>query len=262
MIAIVVVMLYSIYESWQNPPPSPLVKPTESPVMDVFSKLSPSPSVGVVLSPSPSPSLSPSPTPTEKPKPKPSPSPTKKVIKKKIEFAGEPIDGPPKKVKKAKEGIFEGKERKLYITVYSRSFEGAKVYLIDNISKKYWEIKFRKVGENQYQAQAPPSDYTLKIVKKGYFTFKERLPLTEDGLGADIRDPLEKMPYLDIRSKPKGAEIYINGKYAGITPKVIKYFYDKTYTIKLTKAGFMPKQFKIKFKRGKGITKTIKLKRR
>lgn len=267
MLALVTIMIYSIIESWRNPVVTPYTPPTTGTATGTT--VSPSD----VAAASPQPTTSPKPTPmvespevtqssplpsstTESsPTPEPKPSKTKKFPGR---FYGAPPDGPPS-LKREYGDMFEGVSGKAYITIYSKVFEGSRVYLINEETRSYYSLNFEKKGPGVYQAEIPPGKFSLKITKSGYFTFKTSLPYLEDGLSADIREPLVKRPYLDIRSRPSCAKIYINGLYAGETPKLIKNLDATEYTIKLVKPGYYREQFEMSFEKGRGQTRTVKL---
>lgn len=277
MVGIVAMMVYCIYISWITPKSIDYVSPTTIPL-----DLSPSPTAtelgSFFISPSPTmakntsptqvvkkspaslPEISPTkeaePSPLPKASPMPKPSPTKFEEKK---FQPLPPDGPPD-MERAIGDMFAGKTGKAHITinVSEKIWKGTRAYLIDNNARNYRPLKFESAGKNKYKVAVPPGSYTLKLVKSGYLTFTAELPLADQD-DAEINDPLEKRPFLEISSIPPGAKIYINGLFAGTTPTVIKSFEDKEYGITLVKPGFERETFKVRFEGGKGIKKNVEL---
>lgn len=254
--------------------PEESVSPSEEPSEDGTPEESPSPSPDetetAMESPSPTPDESPlpeeetpepspSPTPEKKPSPKPTLKPTSKPASQPAgeRFESPAPDGPPGE-DRAYGNMFEGKTGKAEILIFSKVFP-AKSYMVDMDKKVYWVLEFKKTGQFKYKVEIPPGNYRLKIVKKYYFTFEQEFQVA-DGDVADINfEPLDKRPYLDLKSKPSGARIYINGKFAGVTPKVIAGLDETQYTVKLTKSGYPSQTFKVKLQRGKGVAKTINM---
>lgn len=261
MLIIVGVMIYSIFTSREKV--KPITFTTQTP-FDVgmtgtststpvkTSTGSPSPSKKTSPTETPAPEKTIEKTPTEKPKP--SPKPTKK---KEERFEPPHPDGPPE-LDRATGDMFAGKTGKVEIIIFSEAFP-ARSYLIDTVNNTYRSIKFKHIGKKRYKIAIPPGEYRLKIVKKNYFTFDAPLSV-ENGDKAELgKDPLIKRPYLNIKTNPPGARILINGKFAGIAPKIIPGLDDTTYTVTLNKQGYGTKTFKVKLKKGKGMTKSVRL---
>ncbi|MFP4497659.1 MAG: hypothetical protein ACLFQV_05560, partial [Vulcanimicrobiota bacterium] len=105
--------------------------------------------------------------------PEPAPERTSKPLKPKeeeIEFTGvEPDDAPD--MEKAIGDMFQDTKARVYVIVYSRLGYGDKAYIIDKRANNYRFLKFDEVEPDKYKVSLPPGDYTLKLIKRGYFTF-------------------------------------------------------------------------------------------
>ncbi|MCD4784636.1 MAG: PEGA domain-containing protein [Candidatus Eremiobacteraeota bacterium] len=243
MLIIVGVMIYSIFSSREKV--KPITFTTQTPFGMESTSTPPK-------TPTPEKTIKKTPPPTT---PKPTPKPTKKIKKKKFEPPH--LDGAPE-LDRATGNMFAGKTGKVKIIIFSKAFP-ARSYLIDTVNNTYRSIKFKHIGKKRYKIEIPPGEYRLKIVKKNYFTFNTPL-VVENGDKAELgADPLIKRPYLNIKTNPHGARILINGRFAGIAPKIIPGLDDTTYTVTLKKQGYRTKTFKVKLKKGKGLTKSIRL---
>jgi len=265
MLAIVGVMIYSIFSSRRKVNPITFATDTPFGTATTIGKtgtLKASPAIASaensMPTKTPSPKKTVKKTPTAKPTPTKTPKPSPKPTKKKEErFEPPHPDGPPQ-LDRAMGDMFAGKTGKVEIIIYSKALP-ARTYLIDTVNNTYRSVDFKPLGKNRYKLVIPPGEYRLKIVKKNYFTFSAPLAV-ENGDKAELdRDPLIKRPYLNIKTKPPGARILINGKFAGISPKLIPGLDDTTYTITLKKQGYGTKTFKVKLKKGKGVTKSVRL---
>lgn len=195
-------------------------------------------------------------TPKTKASPEPKPSPTKEDLGPRFEPPNP--DGPPD-LNRAVGGLFEGKSGRAVLNIYSKSLP-ARTYLIDLDNDTYRSLEFKALGNDRYEVEIPPGRYRLKIVKQYFFTFDEAFEVSDGDYAEIDKDPLVKRPYLELKSNPEGARIFINDKYAGNTPQLIQGLDDTTYKVRITKEGKTPVSFEVKLEKGKGVSKTVNLK--
>lgn len=280
MMIIIAVMVYAVYTSSQQPgiketntpitlpdeteipAETPVIEPTEEletptetetpeemPTEEPVETSKPEFTSEPIFTPEPTPELTFTPEPV---KVTPSPEPEKV-------FQAAAPDGPPL-LEKAYGDPFKGKRGKASIIVNAKDWGSAQVYLIDNTRKNFRPLEFTRNDQvdNQYRCDVPPGNYSIKIVKNGYFTFNAQLQLF-DGDIAEINEPLDRRPTLDLTSRPTDAKVYIDGMFAGKTPLVIYNLDDREYKIRVIKPGYQTKNFSLKFERGKGIKKVVTL---
>jgi hypothetical protein len=261
MIGIVLFMVFAIFASWHNPKTQAYIPP---PGKTLFPADEISPTPDEIPQPQKSSEIKPE-KPVLKdepasPVPKKEETPQEKPVREEI-FRGEPPDGAPN-LDRVHGDMFTGKTGRASIFVKSQSvaWEGARYYLIDNLSKTYRSIRFDKLENEQdyYKLEVPPGNYTLKFVKTGYFTFEEQIYI-QDRMEIEIIEPLEKRPSLDIKSDPSGAKVYFDKKLAGATPTVVKNLDARKYDIEVVKDGYETEKFSITFQRDRDETKNVKL---
>lgn len=109
---------------------------------------------------------------------------------------------------------------------------GAKVYL-DNNYKGTTPLNLKNIATGQY---------TLKMVLEGCKDWTSTvviLPILTVTISADLvleRD--EGFGSISVNSNPQGADIYIDGAYAGITPINIQNFSSGRYRIRVSLPGY------------------------
>jgi len=85
-----------------------------------------------------------------------------------------------------------------------------------------------------------PGGHTLEVMKPGYDTWKQTVSVVV-GQTTHIQASLsasQQYGSLYISSNPQGANVYLNGKYYGLTPRTIGSLLPDTYTLELTKSGY------------------------
>ena len=114
----------------------------------------------------------------------------------------------------------------------------------------------------------PEKIYTVEISREGYESksyrdtseeLKQKLNGKSVSLIKTYQPPTsEKYGYLSVSSTPKGASVYIDGKYKGTTPLNIKLPVGK-HTLKLMYPGYENHEKPINIQQGKTTKKDIKL---
>ncbi|MBI2671690.1 PEGA domain-containing protein [Candidatus Woesearchaeota archaeon] len=125
-------------------------------------------------------------------------------------------------------GVREIPETPIQITVTSDP-DGANVYINDNF-----------IGTTPVILKNPvPVTYEIVLKKIGYYDLKKTISL-EEGLVKEVRLEMTKTGYglLDIDSKVKAADIYINNELKGIIPKTLS-LKEGSYEIKVSSKGYM-----------------------
>ncbi len=109
---------------------------------------------------------------------------------------------------------------------------GAKVYL-DNNYKGTTPLNLKNIAIGQY---------TLKLVLEGYQDWTSTvviLPILTVTISADlVPEKDEGFGSISVNSNPQGADIYIDGAFAGITPINIQNFSSGRYRIRVTLPGY------------------------
>ena len=85
-----------------------------------------------------------------------------------------------------------------------------------------------------------PVGHTLEVIKSGYDTWKQTVSVVA-GQTAHIHASLaasQQYGSLYVSSNPQGANIYLNDKYQGQTPRTIGSLIPASYTLELTKSGY------------------------
>ncbi len=85
-----------------------------------------------------------------------------------------------------------------------------------------------------------PGGHTLEVMKAGYDTWKQTVSVVA-GQTTHIHASLTASAQygsLYVSSNPQGANVYLNGKYYGLTPRTIGSLLPYTYTLELTKSGY------------------------
>jgi hypothetical protein len=85
--------------------------------------------------------------------------------------------------------------------------------------------------------------HRIKITRSGYYDYTETNSITA-GKTTTVSATLTAVPQtpttgsLDVRSTPSGGNIYIDGTYKGVTPKVISGVAEGAYQVKVTRSGY------------------------
>ena len=120
-------------------------------------------------------------------------------------------------------------------------------------------IDGEKVGFESYQGRLKEGIHSFKAAKKKYQAFiTERKILTGQHYTVDL-NLKPKLGQLDITSEPSGAEIIMNGKDYGKTPRMIHELLVGKYQVKLKKEGFFLTKDSIVIEEGKTTRADIKL---
>jgi hypothetical protein len=85
-----------------------------------------------------------------------------------------------------------------------------------------------------------PGGHTLEVMKAGYDTWKQTVSVVA-GQTTHIHASLstsQQYGSLYVSSNPQGANVYLNGKYYGLTPRTIGSLLPESYTLELTKSGY------------------------
>jgi hypothetical protein len=88
-------------------------------------------------------------------------------------------------------------------------------------------------------------DHQIILLMDGYEEYMETVQVTFNQL-ANIDLKLKRLSDLDIKSNPTDADIYIDGKFYGRTPKLLKSFSSGAYNLSFKKKGYKDNDHKIK----------------
>ena len=85
-----------------------------------------------------------------------------------------------------------------------------------------------------------PGGHTLEVMKSGYNTWKQTVSVVAGQTTRVHASLTASAQYgsLYVSSNPQGANVYLNGKYYGVTPMTIGSLLPNTYTLELTKSGY------------------------
>jgi hypothetical protein len=120
-------------------------------------------------------------------------------------------------------------------------------------------INGKKVGFESYQGRLKEGIHSFKAQKKKYKSFStERKILTGQHYTVDL-NLKPKLGRLDITSDPYGAEITLNGKEYGKTPRMIHDLLVGKYQVELEKEGYFLTKDTIFIREGKTAIADIKL---
>jgi TolB-like protein len=92
-------------------------------------------------------------------------------------------------------------------------------------------------------------DHELILRMEGYEEYLKTVQVNFNQL-INIDEKLRRLADLDIKSNPSNVEIYIDGKYYGRTPKLLKSFSSGTYNLSLKKKGYADYSEKINIASG------------
>ncbi|HQD26136.1 MAG TPA: PEGA domain-containing protein, partial [Methanoculleus thermophilus] len=110
---------------------------------------------------------------------------------------------------------------------------GASIY-VDGIYKGVTPLEYSEISAGSHQ---------VKITRSGYYDHTQTTSVTA-GKTATVSATLSPIPQapvtgtLDVRSTPSGANIYIDGEYKGVTPKVISGLSEGSHQVKITRNGY------------------------
>ncbi|ACF14727.1 PEGA domain protein [Chloroherpeton thalassium ATCC 35110] len=133
-------------------------------------------------------------------------------------------------------------------TVSVETAEGAEIR-IDN----------KPVGTGGYTGRLLPGVYTVSATKPKHEDARATVEIIAGETQTLNLIPRPKYGTLDIASDPWEADIYIEGKKQGETPKTLKNLLEGVYEIKLTKPGYKDVVQTVQVTEGKTQTLSVKL---
>jgi TolB-like protein len=98
--------------------------------------------------------------------------------------------------------------------------------------------------------ELPVGDHLLVLKMAGYEEYRKTVQVNFNQL-VNIDGKLQRLADLNIKSNPSDVEIYIDGKYYGRTPKLLKSFSGGSYNLSLKKKGYTDYKQEIKIVSGK-----------
>jgi len=113
------------------------------------------------------------------------------------------------------------------------SYPGGAVVYLDGREWHYTPATFASVSAG--------ADHTLQISMSGYQTYTTTVYVpagTQVPVNANLVPTPQQTGSLSVTSNPDGADIYIDGRYAGSTPAVIPGLAPGSHTVRVQKAGY------------------------
>jgi len=138
--------------------------------------------------------------------------------------------------------VVSGKEATLRI---SANVSGARVY-IDGADKGLTPVTLEAIQ---------PGRYTIKVVKKGYEPYEERV-LASPGKVLEVWAYLESVVTtgsISLSGSPEGARVYLDGYYSGKLPGTIEQVEPGRHTIMVTKTGYRDWMEKVRVAAGEMV---------
>jgi hypothetical protein len=109
---------------------------------------------------------------------------------------------------------------------------GASIYLGDEDDYDYKGTTPKTIGVS------PGSYYDIKLTKSGYDDYTTRVYVSAGETEVIDEDLTSETGYIDIKSYPSGASIYLDGTYKGTSPTTISDASPGSHTLKLEKYGY------------------------
>ena len=95
----------------------------------------------------------------------------------------------------------------------------------------------QKSSDSLKSQQVSRGAHTIKIIKDGYYTIAKKINVTPDKTLFTFRLKKKQLVPVEIKSIPKGANIYLNNVNVGVTDNGL-FRYPGKYTIRLSKSGY------------------------
>lgn len=136
-----------------------------------------------------------------------------------------------------------------YLNVTTTPENGAKVYINDSL-----------VGKSPYKSdKLSVGDYIVKVTKDNFKTAEKAVAVNDKKTTEENIEMQLLCGSLEISSNPTNADVYIDGKHYGKTPRRITEIIIGTHELKLGKNGCAPITKTIKIKKGETLTINEKL---
>lgn len=121
----------------------------------------------------------------------------------------------------------------------------------------------KPVAEKKVKKTAAPPPIVTKAEKPAKVEPKPGEPVQKAVTGQQakietVEKPAVKTALLSIRSKPTGANVYINGKLVGKTPYLKRKYKQRELSIKVAKKGYKEDAFKFNLKKDRELTVKLK----
>ncbi len=103
-------------------------------------------------------------------------------------------------------------------------------------------IKDRELGTTPYSTRTEPTIVIIKVVKPNFKPRWERIELKAGDEKTFHYDLAPDTSSVLLLSRPDNAKVFINGEVKGTTPLILQYQHLGSYTAKLEKPGFAPRE--------------------
>ncbi len=99
---------------------------------------------------------------------------------------------------------------------------------------------------------------TVKKKEKSVEKTEKKSGSIKKASAAKKKKPAMRTSLLSVTSEPKGAMVYVNGKYVGDTPYLKRRYKSKTYTLKIAMEGYDDNVFEVTLKKNKTLRVKMK----
>lgn len=114
----------------------------------------------------------------------------------------------------------------------------ASVVVATGNPKAVVEVDGKRAGAGTVKLQLAPGKHMLTARLPGYFPWSRQLEL-RPGAVVKLQAKFQPKPArLDVSTTPTGAQIYVDGKARGLTPKVVNGIPAGKHTVKLARSGY------------------------
>ena len=132
--------------------------------------------------------------------------------------------------------VEDGKTTQVDISLVS-NYGNVLIVLADGDAMLYVDDKY--ISQGTWQGSLTAGEHIIEARKDNYYTFSKKLNVIEGQTGKVSIPPLQyKSGKLNVNSNPIGADIKIDGKDYGRTPKVVQNIITGTHSISISKAGY------------------------
>ena len=141
-------------------------------------------------------------------------------------------------VKKISEILWQNQTQTLEINSNSK---GALIYIDDYF-----------IGVTPLKTKFIKGEFTLTAIQDNFLSYKQKLNINDKSIKIFINNSLIKGDsILEITSNPKGAKIYLNQKFLGISPIIKSDLISGNYSLRISKKNFIDKYSDIELKKNK-----------